>query len=43
MVVHGQSQQPVAVQTGLFDDLSGTVAISGPGVTDGTRVEVPAP
>src|SRR5262249_12306544 len=27
MVVHGQRQQPVAVQTGLFDDFSGTVVI----------------
>ena len=42
-VVHGQTQQRVTVQTGLFDDSSGTVAISGPGIADGTRVEVPAP
>ena len=42
-VVRGQTQQRVTVQTGLFDDSSGTVAISGPGIADGTRVEVPAP
>jgi peptidoglycan hydrolase-like protein with peptidoglycan-binding domain len=43
MVVHGQTQQRVTVQTGLFDDFSGTVAIAGPGIAAGTRVEVPAP
>jgi peptidoglycan hydrolase-like protein with peptidoglycan-binding domain len=43
MVLHGRTQQAVAVQTGLFDDFSGTVAISGAGIADGTRVEVPAP
>jgi hypothetical protein len=31
------------VQTGLFDEIDGTVAISGPGITDGTTVEVPRP
>jgi len=29
------------VRTGLFDDIDGTVAISGPGITAGTQVEVP--
>lgn len=43
MVVRGQTQQLVAVRTGLFDDVSGTVAVSGPGIAGGTRVEVPAP
>jgi peptidoglycan hydrolase-like protein with peptidoglycan-binding domain len=42
-VVRGQTQRRVTVQTDLFDDSSGTVAISGPGIADGTRVEVPAP
>jgi peptidoglycan hydrolase-like protein with peptidoglycan-binding domain len=42
-VMRGQTQQRVTVQTGLFNDSSGTVAISGPGIADGTRVEVPAP
>lgn len=42
-VVRGRTQQRVTVQTGLFDDSSGTVAISGPLIADGTRVEVPAP
>jgi peptidoglycan hydrolase-like protein with peptidoglycan-binding domain len=32
----------VTVTPGLFDDLGGNVAITGPGITDGTRVEVPA-
>jgi hypothetical protein len=32
----------VTVRTGLFDDLSGTVAISGPGITAGTIVQVPS-
>ena len=40
-VVAGGTRRDVAVQTGLFDDVDGTVAISGPGITAGTRVEVP--
>lgn len=32
----------VTVTPGLFDDLGGNVAITGPGITAGTRVEVPA-
>jgi peptidoglycan hydrolase-like protein with peptidoglycan-binding domain len=32
----------VTVRPGLFDDLGGNVAITGPGITAGTRVEVPA-
>jgi hypothetical protein len=40
-VVAGGVRRIMAVQTGLF---SGTqVAITGPGVTEGTQVEVPAP
>jgi peptidoglycan hydrolase-like protein with peptidoglycan-binding domain len=41
-VIRGGAQRDVTVQTGLFDDLSGTVAISGPGITAGTTVQVPA-
>lgn len=41
-VVTGRSRRNVTVQTGLFDDTSGTVAISGPRITDGTTVEVPS-
>jgi uncharacterized membrane protein YgcG len=40
-VVAGNSRRDVTVQTGLFDDIDGTVAISGPGITAGTQVEVP--
>ena len=40
-VVTGATRRNVPVQTGLFDDLDGTVAISGPGIAAGTRVEVP--
>jgi len=39
--VTGATRRNVPVQTGLFDDLDGTVAISGPGIAAGTRVEVP--
>jgi hypothetical protein len=41
-VVTGGARRNVSVQTGLFDDIDGTVAISGPGIGPGTRVEVPA-
>jgi peptidoglycan hydrolase-like protein with peptidoglycan-binding domain len=40
-VIRGGAQRDVTVRTGLFDDLSGTVAISGPGITAGTIVQVP--
>ena len=40
-VVAGREHRDVTVQTGLFDDIDGTVAISGPGITAGTQVEVP--
>jgi hypothetical protein len=42
-VVRGRAQRNVTVRTGLFDDLSGTVAINGPGITAGTTVVVPSP
>jgi hypothetical protein len=40
-VVTSGSRRDVPVRTGLFDDIDGTVAISGPGIGPGTRVEVP--
>jgi peptidoglycan hydrolase-like protein with peptidoglycan-binding domain len=40
-VVSGGMRHDVTIQTGLFDDIDGTVAITGPGITVGTRVEVP--
>jgi uncharacterized membrane protein YgcG len=40
-VVTGGTRRDVPVRTGLFDDIDGTVAISGPGIVPGTRVEVP--
>ncbi len=41
-VVRGRTSRNVTVQTGVFDEIDGTVAISGPGITDGTTVEVPS-
>ena len=40
-VVSGGTRRDVTLQTGLFDDIDGTVAISGPGIAAGTQVEVP--
>ena len=40
-VVTGRPHRNVTVQTGLFDDSDGVDAITGPGITAGTRVEVP--
>jgi hypothetical protein len=40
--IRGRTRRTVTVRTGLFDDLSGTVAISGPGITAGTIVQVPS-
>jgi hypothetical protein len=42
-VVQGRARRNVPVQTGLFDEAGGVVAISGPGITVGTRVQVPGP
>jgi hypothetical protein len=39
-VVTGQTQRDVTVALGLFDDLAGDVAITGPGIVPGTRVVV---
>ncbi len=41
-VVEAGGRHRVPVQTGLFDDTSGVVEISGPGVATGTTVVVPA-
>jgi peptidoglycan hydrolase-like protein with peptidoglycan-binding domain len=41
-VVSGGARRNVPVLPGPFDDLDGTVAITGQGMTAGTRVEVPA-
>jgi hypothetical protein len=40
-VVAGGAHRNVPVQTGLFDDIDGTVAITGAGIAAGTQVEVP--
>ena len=40
-VVHGQGRHLIAVRTGLFAQT--LVQVSGPGLTAGQRVEVPAP
>jgi hypothetical protein len=42
-VVQRRTRRNVPVQTGLFDEAAGVVAISGPGITDGTKVQVPSP
>jgi Putative peptidoglycan binding domain/HlyD family secretion protein len=42
-VLSGASGRRVPVRTGLFDETTGLVEVSGPGVSRGTVVEVPAP
>jgi HlyD family secretion protein len=42
-VVSGGAGRRVPVRTGLFDETSGMVEVSGPGLRRGTVVEVPAP
>jgi peptidoglycan hydrolase-like protein with peptidoglycan-binding domain len=42
-VVEGAARRRVPVRTGLFDETAGLVEIAGPGLTEGTTVEVPAP
>jgi hypothetical protein len=39
----GAADRRVPVQTGLFDEASGVVEVTGPGLAAGSRVEVPAP
>jgi peptidoglycan hydrolase-like protein with peptidoglycan-binding domain len=41
-VVLAPSRRAVPVQVGLFDDGAGVVEVSGAGLTEGVRVEVPA-
>jgi hypothetical protein len=40
-VVDGGTTRRVAVQTGLFDDLSGSAEVSGDGLAEGQKVRVP--
>jgi peptidoglycan hydrolase-like protein with peptidoglycan-binding domain len=40
-VVDGATTRRVAVQTGLFDDLAGTAEVSGDGLTEGLKVQIP--
>jgi len=40
-VVAGRTKRDVTVSAGLFDDIDGTVAITGRGIAPGTEVEVP--
>jgi hypothetical protein len=42
-VVQGGTRRRVAVRTGLFDDTAGLVEIAGPGLAQGTTVQVPSP
>ncbi|MGI5238363.1 peptidoglycan-binding protein [Dactylosporangium sp. CA-139066] len=41
VVVDGASTRRVPVQTGLFDDLAGTAEVSGDGLAEGAKVQVP--
>lgn len=41
IVVDGTTTRRVAVQTGLFDDLTGTAEVSGDGLAEGQKVQVP--
>jgi peptidoglycan hydrolase-like protein with peptidoglycan-binding domain len=40
-VIEGTTTRRVAVQTGLFDDLTGTAEVSGDGLVEGQKVQVP--
>jgi peptidoglycan hydrolase-like protein with peptidoglycan-binding domain len=42
VVVAGSARRTVAVETGLFDEASGVIEVSGAGLADGDQVEVPA-
>jgi hypothetical protein len=42
IVVDTTGTRRVPVKTGLFDDLSGTAEVSGPGLTEGQKVQVPS-
>jgi len=41
-IVDGTGRRLVTVRPGLFDEGAGTVEVTGDGLTEGTRVEVPA-
>jgi peptidoglycan hydrolase-like protein with peptidoglycan-binding domain len=41
IVVDGAGTRRLPVQTGLFDDLAGTAEVSGDGLTEGLKVQVP--
>jgi HlyD family secretion protein len=41
IVVDGTGTRRLSVQTGLFDDLAGTAEVSGDGLTEGLKVQVP--
>jgi len=42
-LVEGATHRRIVVRTGLFDDTAGLVEVSGAGLAEGTKVEVPAP
>jgi peptidoglycan hydrolase-like protein with peptidoglycan-binding domain len=42
-VVSGRARRNITVQTGLFDETNGVVAVSGPGLAPGMKVQVPSP
>jgi len=41
-LVDGSDRRRVAVRTGLFDETAGLVEVQGAGLTEGTKVQVPA-
>jgi peptidoglycan hydrolase-like protein with peptidoglycan-binding domain len=41
IVVDGTTNHRIQVQTGLFDDLTGTAEVSGDGLAEGQKVQVP--
>jgi peptidoglycan hydrolase-like protein with peptidoglycan-binding domain len=41
IVVDGGSTRRIHVQTGLFDEIAGLAEVSGPGLAEGQKVEVP--
>jgi peptidoglycan hydrolase-like protein with peptidoglycan-binding domain len=41
VLVDGATTRRVPVQTGLFDDLAGTAEVSGDGLSEGAKVQVP--
>src|SRR5262249_52528264 len=40
---HGTMRRTVPVTTGLYDEITGDVEVSGPGLAAGQHVEVPSP